>query len=129
MGFFKDVATAFKPSNIAKGIEAARNPPSQAEIDAMVAQLSPEDRAKYEQNMAQVERGRQEARESYAQAKAIEDRHRVIAHHAAVRHWCHCRQHERLFALRQMQACVFDPRAARQLIPTKLNTYQLIKKT
>lgn len=78
MGFFKDVATAFKPSNIAKGIEAARNPPSQEEIDAMVAQLSPEDRAKYEQNMAQVERGRQEARESYAQAKAIEDQHRVL---------------------------------------------------
>ncbi len=78
MGFFKDVATAFKPSNIAKGLDAARNPPSQEEIDAMVSQLTPEQRAKYEANMAQVERGRQEARESFAQAQEIEDRTRVL---------------------------------------------------
>lgn len=78
MGFFRDVATAFKPENIKKGLDAARNPPSQEEIDAAVAQLPPEQRAKYEENMAAVERGRREAQESYAQAKAIEDQHRRL---------------------------------------------------
>jgi hypothetical protein len=37
-----------------------------------------------------------------------------IAHHAAKRHWCHCRQCQGLPALWQMQTCLQHPRAARQ---------------
>lgn len=34
MGFLRNVVTAFKPMNLAQGIEAARNPPSAAQIEA-----------------------------------------------------------------------------------------------
>ncbi|MGK2936198.1 MAG: hypothetical protein ACSLFR_00070 [Solirubrobacteraceae bacterium] len=78
MGFLKDVATAFKPSNIAKGIDAARNPPSQEEIEASLQSLTPEQRAKYDKNMEAVEQGRAEARASYGEAKAINDSNRVL---------------------------------------------------
>lgn len=78
MGFFKDVATAFKPSNIAKGLEAARNPPSQEEIEASLQHLTPEQRAAYEANMAEVERGRQASREAFAEAQAINEQNRVL---------------------------------------------------
>lgn len=78
MGFFRDVATAFKPSNIAKGLDAARNPPSQEEIEASLRYLSPEQRAAYEKNMARVAEARQESREAFAEAKAISDGTRVL---------------------------------------------------
>lgn len=78
MGLFKDVLVAFKPSNLAKGLEAARNPPSAEEIEASLQYLSPEQRAAYEANMAQVERGREESRAAYEQAKAISDGARVL---------------------------------------------------
>ena len=39
------MAQALSPANIAKGIESARNPPTQEEIDAAVAALPPEQRA------------------------------------------------------------------------------------
>lgn len=41
----KLMAQALSPAAIAKGIEAARNPPTQEEIDAAVARLNPEERA------------------------------------------------------------------------------------
>ncbi|MBJ7331589.1 MAG: hypothetical protein JHC95_16970 [Solirubrobacteraceae bacterium] len=78
MGFFKDVATAFKPSSIAKGLEQARNPMSPEQLEESLKYLTPEQRAKYDANMAQVEQGRQEARESYEAAKAITERNRVL---------------------------------------------------
>jgi hypothetical protein len=78
VGFLKNVATAFKPSNIKQGLEAARNPPSQAEIDAAVATLSPEQRSAYEANRAQVRAGQAEAQASYEQARAIGDAARVL---------------------------------------------------
>lgn len=73
MGFLKQVATAFKPSNIARGLDAARNPPSPEEIEASLATLTPEQRAAYDANMAQVEQGRAESQAAWAEAKAISD--------------------------------------------------------
>lgn len=78
MGLFKDVLVAFKPSNLAKGLEAARNPPSAEEIEASLQYLSPEQRAAYEANMAEVERGRAESRAAYEEAKTISDGARVL---------------------------------------------------
>ena len=43
----KLAAEAFKPANLAKGLNAARNPPSQAEIDAALEHATPEQRAAY----------------------------------------------------------------------------------
>ncbi len=78
MGFFKQVVTAFKPSNIAQGLEAARNPPDAAAIEASLATLTPEQRAAYDANMAEVERGQAEAQASWEQAKAINDEARIL---------------------------------------------------
>jgi hypothetical protein len=57
MGFFKQVATALKPSSIARGLDAARKPPSAEAIEASLAYLSPEQRAAYDANMAEAQRG------------------------------------------------------------------------
>jgi hypothetical protein len=78
VGLFKDVLTAFKPENLKRGLDAARNPPNQAEIAAAVAQLSPEQRAAYEANMAQVAKGEEESRQAWNEAKALTDRLRVL---------------------------------------------------
>lgn len=78
MGFLKNVVTAFKPSNLAQGIEAARNPPSAAQIEASLASLTPEQRAAYDANMAEVERGRAESQAAWEQAKEISDGVRVL---------------------------------------------------
>ncbi len=61
------MAQALSPANIAKGIEAARNPPTQEEIDAAVAALTPERRAVYEQQQ-----------QAYEQALVHEDETRVL---------------------------------------------------
>src|SRR5215210_31627 len=78
MGLIRQVAAAFKPSSIARGLDAARNPPSQAEIEAGLAHLTPEQRAAYDANMARVEQGRAESRAAWEQAKALEDEARVL---------------------------------------------------
>jgi hypothetical protein len=78
VGFLRNVTTAFKPSSIKQGLDAARNPPSQAEIDAAVATLPPEQRADYEAKMAEVRAGQAAAQEAYEQARAISDGVRVL---------------------------------------------------
>lgn len=78
MGFLKDVATAFKPSNVKQGLAAARGPVDQAAIDAALDQLTPEQRAAYDANMARVEEGRAEQRRAWAEALEIEARSRVL---------------------------------------------------
>lgn len=78
MGLFKQVVTAFKPSNIARGLDAARNPPSDEQIEASLRYLTPEQRAAYDANMAQVEQGRAESQAAWEQAKAISDGTRVL---------------------------------------------------
>ena len=78
MGFLKDVATAFKPSNIAKGLDAARNPPSQAEIEASLQHLTPEQRAAYDANMQRVDEGRAASAQAMREALELEDRSRVL---------------------------------------------------
>lgn len=64
MGLFK---------NIKQGLDAARNPPSQAEIEASLVHLTPEQRARYDANMAQVEAARVESQASFEEARAISD--------------------------------------------------------
>lgn len=78
MGLLRNVVAAFKPSNIARGLDAARNPPSDAEIAASLAWLTPEQRAAYDANMAAVERGRAEGQAAWEQAKATSDATRVL---------------------------------------------------
>lgn len=78
MGLLRNVVTAFKPSNIARGLDAARNPPDEAAIAASLASLTPEQRAAYDANMAEVERGRAESQAAWEEAKALSDRTRVL---------------------------------------------------
>ena len=73
MGFLKDIATAFKPSSIKQGLDAARNPQTAEEREAALASLTPEQRAKYEANMAEVEAGMAESQASWQEAREIED--------------------------------------------------------
>jgi hypothetical protein len=73
MGFLKQVFTAFKPENVKRGLDAARNPPDQAAIEASLAHLTPEQRAAYDANMAQVARGQAESQQAWTDAKAISD--------------------------------------------------------
>jgi hypothetical protein len=78
MGFLKDVATAFKPANIKRGLDASRGPVDQAAIDASVEALTPEQRAAYDANMAKVEEGRAQSRAAWEEARELEDRIRVL---------------------------------------------------
>jgi hypothetical protein len=78
MGLIKNVVTAFKPSNLAQGLAAARNPPSAAEIEASLATLTPEQRAAYDANTARVEAGRHEAEASWQAAKELDDASRPL---------------------------------------------------
>lgn len=78
MGFFKQVATALKPSSIARGLDAARKPPSAEEIEASLAYLSPEQRAAYDANMAEVQRGLAESQAAWGEARALSDEARIL---------------------------------------------------
>jgi hypothetical protein len=71
----KLAAEAFKPANLAKGLSAARNPPSQEEIEAALEHATPEQRAAYRAQVAQAEAGAQRA---YDEQKAREDQRRVL---------------------------------------------------
>src|SRR5687768_4233968 len=73
MGFLKNVAVAFKPSNIKQGLDAARNPQDQAAIEEKLKYLSPEQRRAYDENMARVAEGQAESQKSWEEAKAIHD--------------------------------------------------------
>lgn len=77
MRFLKALA-AFKPSNVKRGLDAARNPPSQAEIEASLASLTPEQRAAYEENMARVRAAQAESRAAWEQAAALSDEARTL---------------------------------------------------
>ncbi|MDO8213058.1 hypothetical protein [Conexibacter sp. CPCC 206217] len=78
MGFLKNVALAFKPSNFMRGIDAARNGVDQAQIEASLASLTPEQRAAYDANMAQVEQGRAASQAAWEEAKRISEQTRVL---------------------------------------------------
>ena len=78
IGFVKNVVLAFKPSSIKRGLAAARAPLDPAAMEAAVASLTPEQRAAYEANMAEVERGRAESAAAWQQTKEISDRTRVL---------------------------------------------------
>lgn len=78
MGFLKNVATAFKPSHIKQGLDAARNPMDPAAMEASLAALTPEQRAAYDAHMARVAEAQAEANASYQAAREIEDQHRVL---------------------------------------------------
>ncbi|MEV4421936.1 hypothetical protein AB0L40_18420 [Patulibacter sp. NPDC049589] len=78
MGFFKQVATAMRPSNIVKGLDAARNPPDQAAIEAGLASLTPEQRAAYDANMARVAEAQVASQASWEEARAIHDEARIL---------------------------------------------------
>lgn len=78
MGFFKQVASAFKPSSIARGLDAARNPPDPEAIEASLEALTPEQRAAYEGNVAAVAQSRAEAQAAWEQAKAAHDDARIL---------------------------------------------------
>ena len=78
MGILKQVFTAFKPENVKRGLEAARTPVDQEQLQANLAQLTPEQRAAYDANMAQVAQAEAEAQESWQGAKAISDKVRVL---------------------------------------------------
>ena len=71
----KLAAEAFKPANLAKGLNAARNPPSQAEIDAALEHATPEQRAAYAEQVARAEAGAQQA---YEHNTAREAQRRVL---------------------------------------------------
>ncbi|MBI5104852.1 MAG: hypothetical protein HZB46_07685, partial [Solirubrobacterales bacterium] len=78
MGLLRDVVTAFKPENVKRGLAAARTPATQAELDAAVAALPPEQRAAYEANQARVEQARAESEASWQAATALSDEVRVL---------------------------------------------------
>ena len=64
--------------NLRRGLDAARNPPSQAEIEASLRHLTPEQRAAYDANMARVREAEAESQASWEQAAAINDDARVL---------------------------------------------------
>ena len=78
MGVLRQFVTAFKPSNLKQGIDAARNPPSPEQIEANLKYLTPEQRRAYDANMAQVEQGRAESRAAFQEAKAINEANRIL---------------------------------------------------
>src|SRR3954451_16078361 len=83
VAFLKNFVTAFKPSNIKRGLEATRNPVDQAAIEASLATLSPEQRAAYDANMARVAQAEQESMQAWTEAKEIHDNARVLEGPAA----------------------------------------------
>lgn len=69
MGFFKQVASALRPSRITRRPDAARDS-SDAEIEANLDALTPEERAAYEANVAAVAQRRADAEAALEQEKA-----------------------------------------------------------
>lgn len=69
MGLFKNMKAA---------MEAASQPVDPAEMEARLASLTPEQRAAYEANMAEVARGQAESEASWAAAKAISDANVIL---------------------------------------------------
>jgi hypothetical protein len=69
MGFLK---------NLKQGLDAARNPPSPEEIQASLQQLTPDQRAAYDANMAQVAAAQRESQQAWEQSKAINDQARIL---------------------------------------------------
>jgi hypothetical protein len=63
----KQAAQAMSPENVKRGLEASKNPPSQEEIDANRALMTPEHRAEYDAQVANAEAGRQAAEAAAAQ--------------------------------------------------------------
>lgn len=78
MGVLRQFVIAFKPSNLKQGIDAARNPPSQEQIQERLKYLTPEQRRAYDANMAEVEQGRAESRAAFEEAKAINQAARIL---------------------------------------------------
>lgn len=75
MGFRDTLRQAKQAMNvdaIKQGLDASRNPPTQEEIDASLASLTPEQRAAYDANMAQVEAGRQESLAAQAEIRVLD---------------------------------------------------------
>jgi hypothetical protein len=71
MGFrdtLRQAKQAMSPEAIKQGLDAARNPPTAEEMEATLAQLTPEQRAAYDANMAQVAAAQEE---SYALSDAM----------------------------------------------------------
>jgi hypothetical protein len=64
--------------NLKQGLDAARNPPTQEQIDAAVAAMTPEQRAAYEANMARVAEGQAQSNAAWAEARAISDQARIL---------------------------------------------------
>ena len=75
MGFRDTLRQAKQAMNvdaIKQGLDAARNPPTQEEIDASLEQLTPEQRAAYDANMAQVNAGKQESLDAEAAIRVLD---------------------------------------------------------
>ena len=75
MGFRDTLRQAKQAMNvdaIKQGLDAARNPPTQEEIDASLATLTPEQRAAYDANMAQVNAGRQASLDDEAEIRVLD---------------------------------------------------------
>jgi len=75
MGFRDTLRQAKQAMNvdaIKQGLDAARNPPTQEEIDASLASLTPEQRAAYDANMAQVEAAKHESLDAEAAIRVLD---------------------------------------------------------
>lgn len=70
MGFFKQVASALKPSSIGRGPDAESNPPDAETTEANLDALTPEERAAYESNAAAAAQSRADAEAAREQEKA-----------------------------------------------------------
>lgn len=80
MGFFKQVASALKPSGTARerdtagdSSDAGDDPSDAGDDEATLEAMTPEERTAYEGNAAAVARTRAEAEASREQAKAARD--------------------------------------------------------
>jgi hypothetical protein len=78
MGLFKNVVTAFTSGNLKRGLDAARNPPSQAEIEASLAMLTPEQRAAYDASMAQVAAAQAQTEANWEATRVADEARRVL---------------------------------------------------
>ncbi len=75
MGFRDTLRQAKQAMNvdaIKQGLDAARNPPTQEEIDASLETLTPEQRAAYDANMAQVNAGKQASLDAEAEIRVLD---------------------------------------------------------
>ncbi len=75
MGFRDTLRQAKQAMNmdaIKQGLEASRNPPTQEEIEATLAQLTPEQRAAYDANMARVNAAKQESLDAEAAIRVLD---------------------------------------------------------